>query len=71
MPVFTQRSSDVMEAIITECKICPPVDFSNGEMPAMVYMSQNAMWDTGATNTLVRWQALCHRQVRCHSRLQR
>ncbi len=20
---------------------------SNGEMPAMVYMSQNAMWDTG------------------------
>lgn len=26
---------------------------SNGEMPAMVYMSQNAMWDTGATNTLI------------------
>ena len=53
MPVFTQRSSDIMEAIITECKICPPVDFANGEMPSKVYTSQNAMWDTGATNTLI------------------
>lgn len=53
MPVFTQRSSDTMEAIITECKICPPVDFANGEMPSKVYTSQNAMWDTGATNTLI------------------
>ena len=53
MPVFTQRSSDIMEAIITECKICPPVDFTKGEMPSKVYTSQNAMWDTGATNTLI------------------
>lgn len=53
MPVFTQRSSDIMEAIITECKICPPVDFAKGEMPSKVYTSQNAMWDTGATNTLI------------------
>lgn len=53
MPVFTQRSSDIMEAIITECKICPPVDFAIGEMPSKVYTSQNAMWDTGATNTLI------------------
>lgn len=53
MPVFTQCSSDIMEAIITECKICPPVDFANGEMPTKIYTSQNAMWDTGATNTLI------------------
>lgn len=53
MPVFTQRNSDIIEAIITECRICPPVDFSKGEMPQKVYTSQNAMWDTGATNTLI------------------
>lgn len=53
MPVFTQRNSDTIEAIITECRICPPVDFSSGEMPQKVYTSQNAMWDTGATNTLI------------------
>lgn len=53
MPVFTQRNSDTIEAIITECRICPPVNFSNGEMPQKVYTSQNAMWDTGATNTLI------------------
>ncbi len=53
MPVFTQRNSSVVEAIITECRICPPVDFKKGEMPKGVYTSQNAMWDTGATNTLI------------------
>ena len=53
MPVFTQQNSVTIEAIITECRICPPVDFTNGEMPAKVYVSQNAMWDTGATNTLI------------------
>jgi len=53
MPVFTQRNSETIEAIITECRICPPVDFQKGEMPHKVYTSQNAMWDTGATNTLI------------------
>ena len=53
MPVFTQRNSDTIEAIITECRICPPVDFSSGKTPSKVYTSPNAMWDTGATNTLI------------------
>ena len=53
MPVYTQKSSELAEAIITECRICAPVDFSKGEMPDKVYTTQNAMWDTGATNTLI------------------
>ena len=50
--VFTQRNSDIIEAIVTECRICPAVDFEDGEVPP-VYTSQNAVWDTGATNTLI------------------
>ena len=53
MAVFTQRNSDIIESIITECRICPPVNFAEGEMPTKIYTSQNAMWDTGATNTLI------------------
>lgn len=53
MPVYTQKSSELAEAIITECRICAPVDFSKGEMPDKIYTTQNAMWDTGATNTLI------------------
>lgn len=53
MAVFTQRNSNLIESIITECRVCPPVDFTKGEMPTKVYTSQNAMWDTGATNTLI------------------
>jgi len=37
----------------SQCRICAPVDFSKGEMPDKVYTTQNAMWDTGATNTLI------------------
>lgn len=50
--VFTQRNSDIIEAIVSECRICPAVDLENGEVPP-VYTSQNAVWDTGATNTLI------------------
>ena len=53
MPVFTQRNSETIEAIITECRICPPVNVAKGKIPSKVYVSQNAMWDTGATNTLI------------------
>lgn len=28
--VFTQRNSDIIEAIVSECRICPIVDFKNG-----------------------------------------
>lgn len=53
MAVFTQRNSDIVEAIISECRICPAVDFRNGEIPSNVYTSHQALWDTGATNTLI------------------
>lgn len=53
MPVYTQKNSDIIDAIISECRVCAPVDFLKGEMPETVYTSQNAMWDTGATNTLI------------------
>jgi len=53
MSVFTQKCPDIIDAIISECRVCPPVDFMKGELPEEVYISQNAMWDTGATNTLI------------------
>ena len=53
MAVYTQRNSDIIEAIVSECRICQAVDFKNGEFPSKVYTSQNAVWDTGATNTLI------------------
>lgn len=53
MPVYTQKCPDIIDAIISECRVCPPVDFMKGELPEEVYISQNAMWDTGATNTLI------------------
>ena len=27
MAVFTQRNSDIIEAIVSECRICPAIDF--------------------------------------------
>ena len=53
MAVYTQRNPDIIEAIVSECRICHAVDFKNGEFPSKVYSSQNAVWDTGATNTLI------------------
>lgn len=53
MAVYTQRNSDIIEAIVSECRICPAVDFKKGEFPSKVYTSQNAVWDTGATSTLI------------------
>lgn len=53
MPIYTKKCLDLIDAIISECRVCPPVDFMKGEMPETIYTSQNAMWDTGATNTLI------------------
>ena len=53
MAVFTQRNSDIIEAIVSECRICPAIDLKTGEVPPKVYSSQQALWDTGATNTLI------------------
>ena len=53
MAVYTRRNADIVEAIVSECRICPAVNFKHGEMPPKVYSSQKALWDTGATNTLI------------------
>lgn len=53
MAVYTQRNSDIIEAIVSECRICSAVNFKHGEIPSKVYTSKKALWDTGATNTLI------------------
>lgn len=53
MAVYTQHNSGIIEAIVSECRICPAVDFKKGEIPSKVYTSQKAVWDTGATSTLI------------------
>lgn len=53
MSIYTQKSKDAVDAIITECRICPPVNYSKGVAPDNVYTTRKALWDTGSTNTLI------------------
>ena len=52
MAVYTQENEGLVEAIVTNAYICEAVDLAAGIVPKYV-PTTNALWDTGATNTLV------------------
>ena len=53
MAVFTQEHDYQAEAIVTTCAITPAVELDENFTVPQIYQTDNAMWDTGATNCLI------------------
>lgn len=53
MAVFTQDYDYQAEAIITTCAITPAVELDENFTVPQIHRTENAMWDTGATNCLI------------------
>lgn len=53
MAVFNQEHDFLAEAIITQCSIVEAVDLNEANEVPRIFNTNNAMWDTGATNCLI------------------
>ena len=53
MGKFTKNFGETVDCIVTPCKVYPGVDVEHGEKVTCVVKTDRAMWDTGATQSLV------------------
>lgn len=53
MAVFNDEYEGVTNVILTPVLVCDAVDLSSEVKISSVYRTEEAMWDTGATNSLV------------------
>ena len=52
MGVYTKQYNEIVDSIVSECVVYPAVDASEAEGVKGV-KTDNAVWDTGATQTLI------------------
>lgn len=53
MAVFNEEYDGIAEAILTPVAVCEAVELKEGMKIPPVYRTENCMWDTGATNSLI------------------
>lgn len=53
MGVFTKKFDSIVDSVISSCTIYPGVDFSKGEKITKTFKTDNAVWDTGANETMI------------------
>lgn len=53
MGLYTKEHEFRVDAIVTPIAICDVDAFRDGVISSKIFRSQNAVWDTGATNTLI------------------
>lgn len=53
MAVYNQEHEFLADAIITQCNIVEAVNLNESNEVPNIFSTENAMWDTGATNCLI------------------
>ena len=53
MGTYTKKHDYRADAIVTPIAVCEAITFAEGQNLPKIFYSQKAIWDTGATNTLI------------------
>lgn len=53
MGVFTKKFNSIVDNVISSCTIYPGVDFSKENKITKTFKTDKAVWDTGATETMI------------------
>jgi len=53
MAVYNFEKEKLVDAILTPIAVCEAVELKRNMVVPKIYRSENCMWDTGATNTLI------------------
>lgn len=53
MAVYNSEKEELVDAILTPIAVCEAVELKKSMVVPKIFRSENCMWDTGATNTLI------------------